>query len=129
MAIPTMATYEQYEKIQQAAIDQMKRQSMECITCPTCSSQWFEEVSVNRYQVNHNVILGQDIPEEPNTVPYKLLKCIHCKELLEPRILHNTRDVAGSRYDDFLDTLEGKKDIRKQTGVEKKADEIPAEKL
>lgn len=130
MAIPTMATYEQYEKSQQAAIDQLRRESMECISCPTCGSQWFMEIKANRYQVNHNVILGQDIPEEPNTVAYKLLQCVHCKELLEPRILHNTRDVAGDRYDHFLDTLEGKMDIRnKKPEAEKKEDAIPAEEL
>jgi transcription elongation factor Elf1 len=125
-----MATYDAYEKAQQTAIDQVKKQQMECISCPTCSSQWFVEVNANRYQVNHNVILGQDIPPEPNTVPYKLLQCVVCKDLLEPRILHNTRDPAGDRYDNFLDTLEGKMDSRKKTEPEaEKKDEIPSEKL
>jgi hypothetical protein len=125
MAIPTMATYDQYEKMQEKAIDQMRKTQAECITCPTCSSQWFEEVTFQRYQLNHNVIHSQNIPQEPNTAGYKLLKCVHCRDLLEPRILQNIRNPVGDRYDNFLDTLEGKLDTRK----EEKKDEIQAEKL
>ena len=107
-----MSTYDQYEKELKASIDQFRKKQEECINCPNCNSQWFTEVHANRYQVNHNVILGQQIPAEPNTLAYVLLKCVRCNELLEPRIIHNARDVAGDRYDHFLDTLEGKMDKR-----------------
>ena len=43
---------------------------------------------------------------------YVMLKCVRCNELLEPRIIHNTRDIGGDAYDDLLDVLEGKGDIR-----------------
>jgi hypothetical protein len=119
-----MSTYNAYEKAQSRVLDQVQKESMECISCPECSSQWFEEVEVNRYQINHNLILGQSIPEEPGGVKYQLLKCIRCNELLEPRILHSGRDVSGDRYDHFLDTLEGKNDTRK-----KNSNEISSEKL
>lgn len=130
--VPTMATYDAYEQTMQAEIDKMRKRSIECINCPTCGSQWFEEKKVNRYQQNHHVILGQDVPPEPNTVPYILLKCVHCNNWLEPRVLHSTRDIAGDRYDSLLDTLEGKNDIRKQEKQpeeENKDGEIPSEGL
>ncbi len=37
---------------------------------------------------------------------------MRCDNLLEPRVLHNTRDAAGGTYDHFLDTLQGKGDTR-----------------
>ena len=130
MPVPTISTYESYEKSQDSNTERLRRQSEECISCPVCSSQWFEEISVNRYQTNHHIIIGQDIPQEPNTVPFKLLKCVNCKELLEPRILHDTRDMIGGRYDDFLDTLEGKGDLRNQKNTQtKEKDVISSEEL
>ena len=137
MAImPTMTTYDALERQQQALMDQIQKQKEQCIDCPVCSSQWFTEIEASRYQLDHNVILGQDVPTEPNTVPYKLLKCLRCDNLLEPRVLHNTRDAAGGTYDHFLDTLQGKgdtRDIEKEPGLQARQDEskdeIPSQRL
>jgi len=130
MAIPTMSTYDALEKQQQKLMDQIEKNKLECINCPTCGSQWFTEIKAQRYQLDHNIILGQAIPTEPNTIPYLLLKCIRCENLLEPKILHNTRDVAGGKYDNFLDTIEGKFDTRETPKTEEKVkDEIPSQKL
>jgi transcription elongation factor Elf1 len=121
--------YNEYEKQLLNHMDQLKKQALECIACPTCGSQWFVEVKANRYQVNHHVILGQDVPPEPNTISYILLRCVRCDDLLQPRVLHNTRDVAGDRYDDFLDTLEGKKDNRAKGQQKLQSNEISTQEL
>lgn len=126
----TMQTYDAFEKQNQRLLDQMEKFKLECVSCPKCGAQWFTEIKVSRYQVNHNVVLGQAVPTEPDTIPYILLKCVKCEDLLEPRILHNTRDVAGGgRYDHFLDTLEGKYDDREVEEKEKEKDAVPSQEL
>lgn len=125
-----MQTYADFEAKQNAILDQMEKRDMECISCPNCSSQWFEQVQVARYKADHNIVLGQDVPPKPGTIPYVVLRCIYCKDLLEPRVLHNTRDVVGGDYNHFLDTLEGKNDERtKGQEVEESKNAIPSEKL
>lgn len=129
-----MQTWEKYEREQAAAQDQLERLKLDLIRCPTCDSTFFEQVEVSRYQVNHNIIIGQDVPKDPKSMPYKILRCIRCGDLLEPRVLHNTRDVGRDAYDDLLDTLEGKGDKRQNLKEDQKpgepaADAIPSEKL
>lgn len=107
-----MQTYGDMERAMGIALKEQEDRDKECISCPTCGSQWFTEVEAQRYLANHHLIAGQKVPNKPGTVPYQVLRCLQCEKLLEPRIIHNTRDIAGDDYDHFLDTLEGKFDKR-----------------
>lgn len=118
-----MQTFADFERQQQMMLKELERRDLESISCPNCSSQFFEHVRVAKYKADHNVVLGQDVPIRPGSAPYVLLRCIYCKDLLEPRVLHNTRDVIGGDYNELLDTLEGKKDPRKKAEEEAKAKE------
>jgi len=122
MPIQKLQTYADFEMQQRAFQEQMKKHDLECISCPGCGSQFFEQVRVSKYLANHNVILGQDVPIKPGGGPYILLRCIWCKDILEPRVQHNTRDVMGGDYDQLLDTMEGKLDKRPKE--EKKEDAV-----
>jgi len=124
-----VATYAEFERQQNQILKNLEKRDLECISCPSCSSQWFEQVRVSRYKADHNIVLGQDVPPKPSTIPYVLLRCVCCKDFLEPRVLHNTRDVVGGDYNHFLDTLEGKFDSREQEGEEATTDEIPSQEL
>lgn len=108
-----MQTYNEFERQRNIALKEREKIDMECIHCPNCSSQWFMEIPVYKFQANHNVILGQNVPTKPGAIPYYILQCVRCKDLLEPRVIHTTRDIGGNDYDDFLDTLDGKGDLRK----------------
>ncbi len=119
--------YAEFERKQLEILNQQQRMDLESIHCPRCGSQWFEEVSFFKFKANHNVILGQTVPPKPGGVPYFLLRCVCCSDLLEPHILHNTRDLGGNDYDHFLDTLEGKHDTRKEK--EEKEDEVATLRL
>src|SRR5687768_1593268 len=122
-----VATYADFERQQQRIMRELEQRDLECLSCPNCSSQWFEQVKVSRYKADHNIILGQEVPPKSNTVPYIVLRCIRCSDFLEPRVLHNTRDVVGGDYSHFLDTIEGKKD--KRTDQEKPKNAIHSQEL
>ena len=107
-----MQTYSDFERMNSLALKQQENKERESVSCPKCSSRWFEHIRVGRYKADHNVILGQQVPGLGGDLGYVLLKCIRCSELLEPRIINNTRDLGGDVYDDLLDTLEGKGDSR-----------------
>jgi hypothetical protein len=83
-------------------------------------------MKIQRFKIDHNVVLGQSVPAKPGSVPYVMLRCARCSNMIEPRIVHATRDVAGGGYDHFLDTMEGKDDKR-----EKKQEEaaVPTQEL
>lgn len=106
--------YEDFERQQMEILKQHKKEETDCIFCPKCRSRWFEEVELYQFRANHNVILGQQVPVKPGSIPYYVLKCVRCGDLLEPRIIHNTRDIGGNDYDSLLDTLEGKDDAREK---------------
>jgi hypothetical protein len=127
----SFSNYESFEKQQLMAMREAENRALDCIDCPKCGSQWFEEVSFARYQADHHVVVGQDVPPQPGISPFKMLRCVRCANLLEPRIVHQTRDLGAKGYDSFLDTLEGVGDTRKTAEDKKKeaAGEIPAEKL
>jgi hypothetical protein len=109
-----MQQYGEFERQQMQMMQHLEKRDMESVHCPNCGSQWFVEVEAYKFQANHNVVLGQHVPTKPGAVPYYVLKCLFCKDLLEPHILFHTRDLGGNDYDDFLDTIEGKKDKREK---------------
>ena len=122
--------YSDFEKRQALLQEKQRELDLEVIRCPKCDSQWFEQVVFARFKADHHIILGQDVPVRPGSLQYTLLRCACCKDLLEPRVLHNTRDVASGDYDHFLDTLEGKHDKRAEQEEEKKEeDALQAEEL
>lgn len=127
MPVQKLSTFADFERQQQAFVKQMKKHDLECISCPSCGSQFFEELEVAKFKASHNVILGQPVPIKPGSQPYILLKCIYCGDLLEPRVDNNTRDVLHGDYDQLLDTIEGKLDNRKKE--EKKENAVQAEEL
>jgi hypothetical protein len=106
-----MQTYADFEKLNAAALKAEEKKRTDCISCPKCQSQWFQQFKVGRFVSDHNVILGQQVPSVAGEMDYVMLKCIRCEELLEPRILHSTRDMGGDAYDHLLDTLEQEGDI------------------
>lgn len=113
-----MQKYSDFERMNSMALQREENKKKESVSCPNCSSGWFEHVRIGRYVADHNVILGQEVPGLGGDMGYVMLKCVRCHELLEPRIIHNTRDIGGDAYDDLLDVLEGKGDIRKDNNKE-----------
>jgi len=105
-----MQTYHDFERMNTMAMEEADRKRKDSVVCPKCTSQWFEQVKIGRYVADHHVILGQQVPSVAGEMAYILLRCVRCDEMLEPRILHNTRDLGGDAYDHLLDTLESKGD-------------------
>lgn len=125
-----MTTWTEWEKSSLRVLKEQEDIDNTCIHCPKCDSQWFEEIRVTRYKEDHNVVIGQPVPAKPGSIPYIVLRCIRCSNLLEPRVLHSTRDIAGGDYDKFLDCLEGKGDKRKLVApTEEKSNAVQAQEL
>lgn len=117
-----MSSFNQYEQMEaraRAAREAARQKDLESVSCPTCDSQWFEEVTVCRFKLDHFVALGQKIPRRPNQQEYVMLKCVRCGDYLEPRVSVDMRDMAHEGYEFLLETLEGKHDSRES---EKKED-------
>ena len=108
-----LGQYEQMEANARKARERQQGIDLECISCPTCNSQWFEEVEVSRYKLDHFVALGQKLPQRPGQQVFILLKCIHCGDHLEPKVSIDLRDRASESYNFLIETLEGKEDTRK----------------
>jgi hypothetical protein len=109
-----LGQYEQMEAQARAIREQQRGKDLECCSCPTCDSQWFEEVTISRYKLDHYVTLGQKVPQRPNQQAFVMLKCVRCGDFLEPRVSIDLRDFAHDGYDFLKDTLEGKGDTRKE---------------
>lgn len=118
-----METFSEFEKKQAIWLREKEERDLECVSCPQCGSQWFTEIPVSQYKAEHHVVVGQRVPPKPGTIPYLLLKCIVCEDLLEPRVLRNARDTAGGGYDYLLDTLSGLHDTREDLTKEKQLEE------
>lgn len=117
-----MQQWEEFKRAEAVALKRQLDAELEAINCKTCGSTWFEQVKAFQFKSDHHVIIGQDVPpRQPGAVGFVLLRCLRCSDLLEPRVLHNTRDVAAGSYDDLLDTLQGKDDRRK---TEEKKNEV-----
>jgi hypothetical protein len=113
----------EWEKRQEAALRAAPK-IPDALTCPTCDSQWFERVQINKYKAEHFVILGQEIPAvTPGGIEYVMLKCVVCSDWMQPNILRNMGDPVDEGYNDLMDTLEGLKDSRLK---EKKPDAVPS---
>ena len=125
-----MQTWEDLKRAENALLKRQTDAALECVRCLKCESTWFEEVDCFQFKADHNLILGQDVPpRRTGMIPYKMLRCLRCQNLLEPRIISNTRDVAGSDYDNFLDTLDGKDDKRTKVNLETKITELETKVL
>lgn len=126
-------SYSDFERSQAMAMKAEQEKDLDCIKCPQCSGQWFEQVPISRYQNQRQVVIGQPVPAKPGSVPYILLRCVHCQNLVEPRVSRTVRDLAAQDYDHFLDTIEGKLDSRKKKeekpAVEEESDGIQSQEL
>jgi len=60
------------------------------------------------------LVPGQRIPQKANTSGFVLLRCIRCNNLLEPCVTVDERDLLKGDYHEFLDTMDGKGDTRKE---------------
>lgn len=123
MSVKKLIEIDQFELDKQILANNLKKQDMDSLNCPTCSSQWFEQIQIMKVPVNHSVVLGQKVPNKLGT-SFVMLKCVNCSAVIEPRISRNPRDLLGDDYNHFLDTFEGKNDSRID-----KEDAIPTEKL
>jgi len=125
-----MSSYSDFERSQILAMKSEEEKDLDCIQCPKCRGQWFEQVEVSRFQNQRQVVIGQTPPVKPGSIPYILLRCIHCRNLVEPRVSRSMRDLAAQDYDHFLDTLEGKFDSREEKEEKEPADDgIQGEEL
>ena len=100
-----MQQYQDFEARRAALQKELERVEKEAIVCPTCGCQYFEQVVCAKYKADHNLILGQDVPQVQGQVPYVFLKCIRCSDLMEPNIMYNARDVSNDDYGDLVKKL------------------------
>lgn len=78
-----------------------------------CGCSYFEEVKAVQYMANHNLIIGQAVPAvQDGGVPFYLLRCLKCKELIEPRIQRMNPDSIDRRYEAFLSEMEDKGKVK-----------------
>lgn len=124
-----MQTYKDIEKQRAELEEKLRKLDTECVTCPKCNSQFFEEVTASKFQLNHNLIPGQKVPPKPGTVGFQLLRCMRCANLLEPQVMMDGRDLASGDYGEFLDTMDGKGDTREKEPEEKVKDAVQSEEL
>lgn len=124
-----MSSYSDFERSQVLAMKAEEEKDLDCINCPQCQGQWFEQVQISRFQNQRQVVIGQPVPAKPGSIPYILLRCIHCQNLVEPRVSRSVRDLAAQDYDHFLDTIEGKFDSRKKKEEKPEEDGIQSQEL
>jgi hypothetical protein len=107
--------WEDLKNAQDLVLKKRLEAEQESVRCRECGSTWFTEREFFQFKADHNVIIGQNVPHRfPGSVGFILLECLHCKNLIEPRVQSSTRDMASGTYDNFLDTIEGKLDTRKK---------------
>ena len=108
----SIGQYAEMERAARAVRDAQNGKDLESISCPTCDSQWFEQVVVCRFKLDHHVALGQKVPYRPNQQDFVMLKCVRCNDYLEPKISMDLRDTSSDSYGFLKETLEGKGDKR-----------------
>lgn len=86
----------------------MRPQRPDAVECKTCKSQWFEQVRVQKVNMNIMSSLGTAIPEDSSLGQSQvLLRCIRCKDLQDPPV-NVTGAVKANQdaWNDLLDTVE-----------------------
>lgn len=122
--------FSEFERMQAIATKIKQEEDSQCVSCKKCNSQWFEQVTLSRFSLNHNLVLGQEVPTKPGSVGYKFLRCIVCGNIIEPVVQHYARDLASNDYDFLLDTIENKHDNREEIKEkEERQDAIESEEL
>ncbi len=101
-----------FERVVSAS--QKQASDKQVVQCPKCACSFFEEIEFYQFDMNHHVVLGQKVPKAfTDTIPYILLKCGRCGDVLEPSLLNTVNSLgAPNGYDRFLDQMEGKDDKR-----------------
>ena len=94
------------------AFQKMEKVEKEVIRCGDCGCTHFEQIQVNRYPVDHNVIVGQRVPVAEE-IDFFVLRCVRCNGIQEPRVSTGPRDLAARLYDVFLDEMDEMKDVVK----------------
>lgn len=75
------------------------------VKCPTCGCAWLEQILIQRYHINHMVILGGRVPPVRDE-GFFVLRCIKCGEVCEPNVQIGPQDNYRKSYDNFLDMME-----------------------
>ena len=110
-----MEQWKDFDRSEQLALKRDLESQLEAVSCPKCSSTWFEQVKCFQFKADHNLILGQEVPTtKTSSVGFVLLRCLRCSNLLEPKILYGSRDILHGAYEHLLDTMDGLGDSRKK---------------
>lgn len=73
--------------------------------CPRCGMSWLELVKMRQFNKDFQVILGQE-PAQASPDIFFILRCVKCKELIEPNVMLSSQDLRRKAYDKFLDEVE-----------------------
>jgi hypothetical protein len=88
--------------------------SQEIYECK-CGCTWFEQLQVNQFVSENQIVPGQKVPPL-NGEDFYLLKCVKCSALTEPRaMLNNPTSGSEKKYIEVMTDL---------TAVEEEADEV-----
>jgi hypothetical protein len=101
-----LTRYEQMENTSNVA--QRKNVGPPALKCNKCGSTWFSIKTFAQYQADFVVTLGMEPPMIYDSPICNILQCV-CGELFEVRANRLANNELNKKYDDFLDTVEGKK--------------------
>lgn len=104
-----MNQYRDFE-MQQQSIARGPKQN--AIQCKTCKCEWFEQVKVQKIDMNTICTLGQMAPEDSSLAYGQiLLRCIKCNDLQElPLNISSAHKDIQNSYFELTKTLEESKE-------------------
>lgn len=85
--------------------EQIAKKAEETVVCASCGSWWMEEVSIGRFQRAHYLLVGQEIPRVVPGEAFKLLRCVQCGQLHEPRLDLGIASLETRVYEKFSTDL------------------------
>ena len=97
-----MNQWNNFERAQNAAAKrQLNKEIYEC----QCGCTWFEQLQVNQFVSESQIIPGQKVPPL-NGEDFYLLKCAKCSTLTEPRaMLNNPTSGNEKKYMEVMSDL------------------------
>ena len=79
--------------------------------CAGCGCQFFELVEVHQFKASHYITLGVAPPKVDGATTFKLLRCVSCLEVHEPKINLQNFDTRRASYDLLIEQLGGLDDL------------------
>jgi hypothetical protein len=97
-----MNQWANFERSQNAAAKaQLNKEIYEC----NCGCTWFEQLQVNQFVSENQIVPGQKVPPL-NGEDFYLLKCVKCSALTEPRtMLNNPTSGSEKKYIEVMSDL------------------------